>query len=789
MNRRLLSIAAYLQLGLTVLGSIGCAPTQPFFLNESPNLQYYLDQATAIEYPDVEVASLAETTEALAPLAIGNHEFEYWDLTLEECVSIALQNSKFFRTVDGTAEFRQNVAAQFVSGTPAQFGSVYDLAIQQTTTQSIPLTVDGNGNRVLPRGVTRANQIGGVEDALAEFDAQLSSFVNFNTTDRVRNVGPNNPFNPQQFQANDNTQQIALSKRMATGGVVTLREQIIYSRNNVQAGGVGRQTPSDYTAILEAQIQHPLMRNRGTLINRIPVVLASLNEDTSLAQFENQLRNLVRDVEVAYWDLYTAYRNVETAMVGRNSAQATAQFATSMLEEGVGTAQDVAQAQEQYYQFRGQLESALAGANLPGSDRLGVYGAERTLREKLGLAATDGRLIRPIDEPTIAEVQFDWHEAVAEMLYLSPDLRRTKVEIKKRELELMQAKNQLLPEVNLSLLYRWVGVGDTLGPPSGSDVRAPLAGSSALGELTSGDYQEAGVRLEILPPAFGARRELARVQNAKIQLARDVEFLKDQELMAVSMLSDAVGKLKTHYQMIQTFAQRLAAAEEEVNTRLALYKGGREPANVVLQSQLRRAQAQISYYQALTEYNKSINYVHYLKGSLLQTNNIALAEGPWPHKAYWDALERARERSAGKKMNYGWTRPAVVRRGAVQPSHGDAAAIEGLPGGAMLPGHGGQGQGEFWDAQPGTFDGQPELIAPGEAVILDAPIGSGVPARSPDAPQQSPAADPQSTPQAGGGGAATEPAFRRAAGGMQLVEPAVHVEGVAPQPVPRRPLP
>ncbi len=681
MNRNITKLAAYVQLALAMMSATGCTTTQPFFARESPDLQHYLGAATRIEYPDVHVESLAETSEALPPLSLGNHEFaQYWDLELEECVSIALQNAKFFITTTGTAEIRQNVAAQFTSGTPEQFGSIYDIAIQQSTTQSIPLTIDGAGNRILPRGVLRANQVGGVEDALSEFDAQASGFINWANTDRPRNTGPNNPFNPVFFQAQDVTQQSALSKRLATGGVATLRQQVIYGSNNVEVGPIARSVRSDWTALLEAQIQHPLMRNRGTLINRIPVVLASLNEDVAISDFEINVRNLVRDVEVAYWDLYIAYRNVATTMVGRNSSQATAQFARLALEGGTGTKQDLAQATEQYFQFKGQLESALAGSNLPGADRLGVYGAERVLREKIGLAPTDGRLIRPVTEPTIARVEFDWDESVAQMLYLSPELRRVKTRIKQNELELISAKNQLLPEVNLSLLYRWVGVGDTLGPPSRRDVNFPEPGSSALGELTEGNYQEAAVRLDIQPTAIGARRELARIRNSQLRLAQNRAFLQEDERLMVSQLGDAMAKTINHFQLVSTNAQRWQASEQEVQARLAEYKGGRTPVNVVLQSQLRRAQAQIDYYRSLAEYNKSINYVHYLRGTLLPENSIELAEGSWNKKAYWDALERARERSAGRKWRYGFSRPGVVRQGELQSP--EAAAAMGHSSGA-----------------------------------------------------------------------------------------------------------
>lgn len=687
MNRSFTNKIAILQLVLAVFMATGCTPTQPFFLNESPDLQYYLNTATQIEYPDVDVESLPETTDAYQPLTIGNHEYQFWDLSVEECVSIALQNAKFFVTTSGNAETRQNVAAQFTSASVEQVGSIYDIAISQSTTQSVPLTVDGNGNRVLPRGVLRANQIGGVEDALSEFDAQASTFINYSKTDRPANA-PNSAVTRAISQADDVTQQAALSKRIATGGVVTLREQIIYGRNNSPTTALGglRVNASDYTAVIEAQVQHPLMRNRGTLVNRIPVVLASLNEDLAITDFEIQVRNLVRDVEVKYWDLYVAYRNVSTTIIGRNSAIATANFARLNLDNGTGTTQEVAQADGQYYSFRARLEGALAGSNLGGDGR-GVYGTERDLRELMGLASTDGRLVRPIEEPSLARLQFDWDEVVSQLMYLSPELRRIKTTVKQRELELISAKNQILPDVNLSLLYRWVGVGDSLGPPGGSDVRSPGIGSSAAGELTSGDYQEGEIRLEITPNAIGSRRERARIRGSQLRLRQIEGFLQETERLMVSQLSDAVSKAATHYQLVQTNAQAWQASEVEVEARLAEFKGGRSPVNVVLQSQQRRADAQITYYRALSEYNKSLNYIDYLKGTMLANSNISLREGTWNKKAYWDALERARERSAGKKIQYGVTRPSVVRRGPVADASSAANYVSdtSLSAGQALP--------------------------------------------------------------------------------------------------------
>ena len=692
MNRSLFRAATYVQLVVITLLSTGCAPTQPFFLNEGPNLSHYLDKATQIEYPDVEVASLAETTEAHPPLALGNHEYQFWDVRLEECIAMALQNSKFMITVSGVAEQRPNVLSQFVSGTADQFGSVFDVARQQSLTQSIPLTVDGNGNRVLARGVQNANQIGGVEDALAEFDAQVSTVFSYSTTDRPRNIDQDVIFSRQLFQGRDGLQQSAISKRLATGGVVTVREQLQYSANNLEVGGGnGRDVASDWTAVLEAQMTHPLMRGRGTLVNRIPIVLASLNEDISIAEFEGQIRNLVRDVEVLYWDLYCAYRNVETEIVGRDSALVTARQARLNLEGGKASIQDLRRAETRYYQFRSRLQGSLAGSNVAGSDPRGVYGIERELRARMGLSPTDGRLIRPIDEPTIAHVDFDWFESSTVARMRSPEIRRSRIALKQRELEIMQAKNQLLPQVDLTLVGRLVGVGDELGLGSRNGINFPdpafdqgAVGSQAIGALTEGNFAELSARVEITPAAIGQRRELARIRNAKLDHAHQQAFVEEQELVLTNLLSEAIAKLETHYQQIQTNAAALNSAESEVEARIDSYNADREEVNFVLDAQLSRANAQNDYFRSICEYNKSICYIHYLRGTLLDFNSIAVEEGPWPQKAYWDALERARERSAGYHYRYGHARPDVVRTGT-EPllSVGD---LEPMPG--ALPPHG-----------------------------------------------------------------------------------------------------
>jgi outer membrane protein TolC len=665
-----------LQIGSVMLA--GCHPTQPHYLRDRAHFAEYLQHAQQIEIPDLEIDPAPEATDALEPLTLDNQKYEFLDLTLEECVSYALVNSKLIRTIPGTQRQNVDIAANILSTPSQQQSSVYDPAIAATTTSPQQIAVDQNGNRVLPRGASRANQVGGVEDALSEFDAQFSAFFSYNNTDRARNVGENNPFNPTPFRGRDSTGQMALSKRMATGGVVSARSQSIYSYNNIETSGPGRAVPSDYTQILEFQVQHPLLRGRGTSVNRIPVVLARINEDLSLVDFEERVRNLVRDVEFAYWDLYQSYWNVENARIARDSAAKAYHIAYEKLQKGAaGTTE--AQAKYTYHDFQAQLDAALAGGAALGGDP-GLFGREQTLRILMGWASSDGRLVRPSDKPAIGMAQFDFDGSINEMLSRSVDLRRQRWIIKQRELELLSAKNQMLANVDLSFIYRYVGVGSSLLDQGGNGPFPPEPRTnpspSAWEELLGGDYQEAAVRLDFLPNPIGARRASNDVRNKQLTLARDHALLEEKEIAATHRISLVLRELNSNYIQMTEQLAALSAADRWVKLYQEKFNAGESGAeqimDLLLRAQQSRANAGRNYARALSEYNKSIVEVHMLKGSLLEYNNISLEEGLWPEKAYWDSSERTRERSAARTLANGASRPTLSSRGELPQNLGTA---------------------------------------------------------------------------------------------------------------------
>ena len=159
---------------------------------------------------------------------------------------------------------------------------------------------------------------------------------------------------------------------------------------------------------------------------------------------EAQLQNVVTNIEIRYWDLYCAYRLLKTAKEGANTALDSWRYIYTQTVAGRLSGVDEAQAREQYLFFRGEVERTWTN----------LLDAEANLRWLMGIAQTDGNLIRPTDEPTKAWVQFDWNQAVDEALVYRPEVRQEKWEVKKRELQVAYAKNSLLPSFNATALYR-----------------------------------------------------------------------------------------------------------------------------------------------------------------------------------------------------------------------------------------------------------------------------------------------------------------------------------------------
>ena len=652
----------------------GCFPSKPFYLNDRGDLSHYIDRATDIEYPDVEIASLDEVVQAPRPITVIDPDFtSFMDLTLEQCVGISLQNSKVLRGF-GTPNLQGFAVApgvdNLVNG-PAAAGTFYNVAVRETEPGFIgqPGQISNPAN-ILTNTALDSNQ--GVEAAIADFDTQFTASAFWSTNDEPRNANPASGvdfLNPEVFVQDTVNWQTEFAKKTANGTQLFFRNTNQWIENNnplISEIPPGLQVlDSFYRTALEVEIRQPLLRGRGAFIQRMPIVISRINTDQEIANLEAQLQNMVTNVEIRYWDLHCAFRNMAAAKEGRDAALETWRIVYDQFEEGADVnIQQVAQASEQYHFFDAQVIDSFGN----------LLTAETDLRWLLGLATTDGRIIRPIDEATTAPIEFDWCATLDEALTYRPELRQQRWEVKKRQLAVAYSKNSLLPELNVTGLYRWLGLGNRLGSSDENALNFPDPSSGAINDLYGGDFQEFTLGLDYRIP-IGLRRELANVRNSQLKLARDVARFEDMELDVTREISEAIRALDHNRRIMQSALSRWKDTEIEKDHFEEIVELGLETLDVALDAQRRKTQAAAAFDAARCEYNKVIALIHRRKGTILAYNGIHFAEGAWPGKAYHDASENARRRGASRQINYGWSRPNVISQGSITAPNNNTGAV------------------------------------------------------------------------------------------------------------------
>ena len=601
-NRRLRWLAAALAV------TAGCAKIHRFHFQESASPSYYKSVSTQIEYPSVKSCLTEQVVSTPAPLTMENPaDIATRDIMLDEVIRLALQNSDILRSLGGS-----------VVQAPAGTISNFDPAL------------------------TEANPLLGVEAALSAFDAQVTSQLFWQVNDRPNNIRINPILSNFQVFATQQTAAVfdyEIAKRTATGARFAVKNSINYDLTN----SPNRLYTSAYNGFMQGEYRQPLLKGAGTQFNRIAgpnsgvgtyngVLIARINTDISLADFEQGVITFVNDVESTYWELFYAYHNLEAQVAGRNSSLLTWQRLKELQKVGArgGDAAAEAQSRSQYYNFDVLVKDALGGTQ-------GLYAAEQRLRYLMGIPATDGTLLKPISQPMEGEVILDWNSSLNDALIRRVEIRRQKWNIKRRELEVIAARQNRLPTLDFLSQYRYRGFGDSL-----VDKRDPSNQFNSLYQnIFTGNFQEWQAGLELAYPV-GMRQAGAALAHARWNLARESARLKEQELRISHDLSNSARQVARSYQLVLSNYNRQDSVRAQVEALQARYERGLDNINFLLQAQQQLSTSQSAYFRALTDYQLALRDFHREKGSLLNYNQVGLSEGAWPAPAYQDAYERGR---------------------------------------------------------------------------------------------------------------------------------------------------
>ena len=610
----------------------------------------YNEHVMEIDHPIVDEPTPDVVAVTRRPRKIGDRSKDaLWDLPLAEVIHLALINNKILRV---RSDFRTTGSQVLTNATLVP--SVYDSAIQDS-------------------GVLFGGR--GVEAALSAFDPILNTQMLWGSNSAIQNNAflSGGLLKGSVLDQDTGAFTTGLSKNFAYGANLSIAHNVNYQFLNSPI----QLFPSAYQGNVQLQYTQPLLAGSGTEYTRIAgplntsfngitgvnqgVIISRINTDLAVSDFEMQVRNMLRDVEETYWDLYLAYRTYDSNVDARNSFLRSWKFAQANKGAGKFSDLDELQARQAYFQGRATTEDSLQN----------LYNLETQLRRLCGLPSADGRVIRPVDDPSSGELVPDWNLCLAEALTRREELRRQKWNIKSLELQLTAAESLVRPQLNLISSYNVNGFGNNLFNIKGSPTPGPggVDLQSFYQTLSAANQTGFTFGFQFNMP-LGFRQALSQVRNYELRLAKAREALAQQELEICHELTTTFQNMAWRYQTAQSNFNRWQVAEAQVAGRENRYRTGVPliDTSVLLQQLLTTrtdaSTSQVAFYTSVIEYQKAITDLNYRKGTLLEMNNVHLAEGAWTPEAYDDAVRRA------------WARSFAFDAVRIDPVHSEPESFE-----------------------------------------------------------------------------------------------------------------
>jgi outer membrane protein len=451
-----------------------------------------------------------------------------------------------------------------------------------------------NNYAIAAESYSPAIQSARVVEAEAMFDEVY--FINFNNTKQDRPSASELESNNSQVR----TVETGIRKVLSTG----MQVQVSYALNRSETDLVFQTFNPTYFNNFVVQFQQPLLRGFGLDYNRAEIELNKIDRDLSIEKLKRDVREILFNVEQAYWQLLQSRRVV--GVVGQLLSDLEIIYRD--LEKRMLAGYDVYRVQLSFIQSRIERNEAefvaLAQRVRDAEDALKRIMSDPELDLSRDVA------IIPADVPTIEPIVLDQIGEVTSGLANREELREAKLAIEKAQIAVGVAKNQALPK--LDLLFRYVV--DGLGTNA----------DRAFSQLSENDFHEYVVGLQFEWP-IGNRGPEAKILQARLQQAQAIAAHRDAIENVILEVQQAVRGIQTEYDQVGPSYRWVAASDDWVQATKARQER-RDPPNlqVELDSYEALSLARRQLLDTLVRYNVALSNLERQKGTLLEYNNIVV---------------------------------------------------------------------------------------------------------------------------------------------------------------------
>ena len=423
---------------------------------------------------------------------------------------------------------------------------------------------------------------------------------------------------------------VGVSKYLPTGGTVTLGFDNSRTANNTNV------TNPTFDGSMNVSFTQPLWQNLPIDSSRRSIILASKDRTMSDIDFENQVSDTLRNVEVAYWDLVNA---IETQKISIQSRElAIIQYRDNQKRVDIGTLAPITVTQTRAEVAR--QEQAVIAAEA------GIIQSENILRAVIVKDPNDpvwNQVIIPVDEPQIPDKVPTTQEALDLAYKNRPEIRSLVIQLEKDDVDIKYFANQSKPKLDFVATYTSPGVagpnvqapvldgnGNPVLDPSGNPLMQDTDFTGRLGtvyeQVFKQDFPNYSFALNLQYP-LGNQTAKANLASARLGKEQNLT-LQRQTLQNIRLeVINFVQTVEVNHRSLNTAIVARQFQEEQLNGETKRFQAGLSTNYEVLQTQRDLAQARASELAAKIDLKKAIVALEKATFTNMSEHQLQVAQG------------------------------------------------------------------------------------------------------------------------------------------------------------------
>ncbi len=359
-------------------------------------------------------------------------------------------------------------------------------------------------------------------------------------------------------------------------------------------------------AAVSVSVIQSLLRGAGTRVNTQSIRIASYEKGIVDAGTKLTAINILANVDVSYWFLYAARKELEVRREQYKLAQDQLRHARNKVAAGSAPKFEIVRAEAG---LSGRLEDVITAETA-------VRDRERDLKRIMNredMPLDSDVAIIPLTDPDPKGLDLNAEALTTKAIDNRMEMIQLELRLAVSDLNVELAKNSTLPQLDLEYTYAAAGQAGTMGRAFDSVFDRPA--------------EDHTVGVSAVVP-LGNRAAEARLRQAKLLRTRNQ---MDRERIAQSVrqeVLETVDGLQQNWRRILAAEQGTSAALRDYQVEQQQFQLGFRTSTEVLSAASRLADAQLRRIRAFAEYEVAQVRVAFATGTLLGRGNVQLLPTP-----------------------------------------------------------------------------------------------------------------------------------------------------------------